>query len=95
MKAELDNYTDMLFGRVDPPFDQGIMTLMELAEAAHARAQEMNMHILDGEAEGVILQDSMISKFRKGKLRAFLELAKRTIELGSRRVTYWQENGRP
>lgn len=95
MKSELDDYTDMLLGRLDPPFDQGVMTLMELAEAAHARAQEMNMHILQGEAEGTIPKDGMIYRFRTGKLRAFIELTKRTIDLGSRRVTMWQEMHRP
>jgi hypothetical protein len=93
MKSELDDYTDILLGRVDPPFDHGVLTLMELAEAAHARAREMEMDLLDKESEGVILKDSLAYKFRTGKLRSFIELSKRTIDLGSRRVTYWREEG--
>lgn len=91
MKAELDDYVDMLLGRVDPPVDMGVMTLMELAEAAHARAREMEMDLLDKESEGIILKGTAAYHFRTGKLRSFIELSKRTIDLGSRRVTYWKE----
>lgn len=93
VKGEIDDYVDMLLGRIDPPFDHGVFTLMELAETAHARAREIEMDILDKESEGILLKDSMASKFRTGKLRAFLELSKRTIDLGSRRITYWTEEG--
>lgn len=91
MKAELDDYTDMLLGRLDPPLDHGVMTLYELAAAAYARAKEMEMELLDKEADGVILKGTLPYKFRTGKLRSFIELAHRTCELGSRRVTYWKE----
>lgn len=93
MKDEIALYVDMLLGRVDPPFDHGVMTLMELAEACHARAREMEMELLEKEHEGVILKNTMPYYFRVGKLRSFIELAKRTIDLGSRRVTYWKEEG--
>lgn len=93
IKSEIADYTDMLLGRVDPPFDHGPMTLMELAETVHARAREIEMELLEKESEGVILKGSMAYYFRTGKLRAFIELAKRSIDLGSRRVTYWKEEG--
>lgn len=93
LKSELHDYTDMLLGRVDPPFDHGIMTLMELAETCHARAREIEMDFLEKEAEGIILKDSMPYKFRTGQLRSFIELAKRSIDVGSRRITYWKEEG--
>lgn len=91
MKTELQDYTDILLGRYDPPVDNGVLTLMEVAEVFHARAQEMNMSILDGEATGAILKDSGAYKFRTGMLRAFIELSKRTIDLGSRRLTHYIE----
>lgn len=93
MKAELDDYVDILLGRVEPPFDHGVITLMELAETAHARAREMEMDLLDKESDGIILKGTAAYHFRTGKLRSFIELTKRTIDLGSRRVTYWREEG--
>ena len=42
-QGELDEYTKVLLGRVMPPIDNGVMTLMEVASAYYARAQEMNM----------------------------------------------------
>ena len=47
MMAELREYTNILLGREDPPIDRGVMTLMELAEAYHARAKEIEMELLD------------------------------------------------
>ena len=90
MSRELSGYVDILLGRVKPPLDAGELTLMECAEAFHARAKEMEMEILEGEREGAILRGSGAYKFRTGKLRSFTELASKTIELGSRRVTHAQ-----
>ena len=74
-------------GRVIPPIDNGVMTLMEVASAYYARAQEINMRILRGEAQGHIGKGTPIYKFRTGELRAFRELTQQAAELGSRRVT--------
>lgn len=93
MKSELADYWDILLGRVDPPFDHGLLTLMEFAEAVHGRAREMEGHLLDLESEGVVLKGSMAYKFRTGSLRSFIEATKRTIDMGSRRITYWQDGG--
>lgn len=63
------------------------MTLMEVAEAYHARASEIAALIQRAEASGVIIKSSAHSKFRTGELRTFVEAVKRTIDLGSRRIT--------
>lgn len=86
-RQEIDQMMEILLGREDPPIDVGIGTLLEVAEAFHARASEMEMIIKRGETEGTILKSSSPYKFRTGELRTFLELTKRTMDLGSRRVT--------
>lgn len=88
MKHEIEGYVDVLLGRKTPPTDNGILTLMECAEAFHARAKEIEMEILEMEAEGAVIKGSRPYKFRVGYLRSFIELASKTIELGSRRVTH-------
>lgn len=80
----------VLMGRVEPPVNVGVGTLMEVAEAYHARASEMDMVIRRAEADGAILKNSSAYKFRTGELRTFLEMTKRTIDMGSRRVTIAQ-----
>ena len=90
MKDELQHYTDTLLGRLDPPVDRGILTLMEVAEAYHARGREMEMSLLDGEATGAVLKGSGAYRFRTGMLRSFIELCSKTMDLGSRRVTHAQ-----
>jgi hypothetical protein len=96
MQNELREYRDILLGRQDPPIDHGVMTLMECAEAFHARAKEMEQELLDMEAENAILKGSRPYKFRVGFLRSFIEMTSKTIDLGSRRVTYERDlaNGR-
>jgi hypothetical protein len=89
-KTELADYIDILLGRVDPPIDRGVLTLMECAEAFHARAKELEMELLEMEREGAVLQGSSPYKFRTGYLRSFIELVEKTIALGSRRVTHAQ-----
>lgn len=90
MTEELSEYVDILLARVDPPIDKGVMTLMELAEAYHARAKEMEMELHEAERMGAVLKGSGPYRFRTGKLRSFIELTKETIDLGSRRVTHAQ-----
>lgn len=87
MKEELRGYTQVLLGREAPPIDRGILTLMELAEAYHARAKEIEMELLELEAEGAVLRGSRPYKFRTGMLRSFIEMCSKTIDLGSRRMT--------
>jgi hypothetical protein len=90
MKAEVMEYTDILLGRMPPPLDRGVLTLMECAEAFHARAKEMEMVLLNAEAEGTVLKGTNPYRFRTGMLRSFIELCSKSIDLGSRRVTWEQ-----
>lgn len=86
-RKELDDFTNILLGRTDPPFDSGISTLMEVASAALGRALEMQSRIHRGEADGIIRRGSRWYKFRTGELRTFIELARSAVDLGSRRIT--------
>jgi len=81
---------DVVMGRVEPPIDKGVMTLMEVADAYFARASEMEQVILRAEADGNVIRGSKTNKFRTGELTSFLRLASHASELGSRRVTYWR-----
>lgn len=90
MRDELDSMKDVLLGRVTPPVDTGISTLMEVAEAFHARAKEMEMHLHRAEADGHVLRGTKHYRFRTGELRSFIELVAKTMELGSRRITATQ-----
>lgn len=90
--------TNVLLGREDPPFDVGVMTMMEVAEAFHARASEMEMELHQLEADGTVLRGSRPYKFRTGQLRTFIEMVRKTIDLGSRRITAaqmeWEQSGK-
>ena len=90
MVSELQDMTDVLLGRKDPPIDSGTITLLETADAYFARASEMTMLLQQAEREGKILSRSAHYKFRTGELRTFMEMAKRAADLGSRRVTFEQ-----
>lgn len=74
-------------GRVEPPIDNGDMTLMEYANAVYSRAMEITMILQRAESDGQILKGSKHYKFRTGELRTFTEMSLKCIELGSRRVT--------
>jgi RNAse (barnase) inhibitor barstar len=87
LRAELEEYIDVLMGRVQPPIENEEMTLMEYANAVYSRAMEVTMLIQRAESEGTVLKGSKYYRFRTGELRTFTELAARCIELGSRRVT--------
>ena len=80
--------TDVLLGREEPPIDAGHLTLYEVSDAYYARAAELTMLLQQAEREGTVLKGSSHYKFRTGELRTFLELAKRSADLGSRRITY-------
>lgn len=90
LSSELEGYVDVLLGRVTPPIDNGVMTLMEVADAYYARAAEIEMNIYRLEREGGIIRGSPYYRFRTGELRTFLELSRKAAEKGSRRITYEQ-----
>ena len=90
LSEEITAYLQVMLGREDPPVNYGVMTLMEVAHAYYARGREIEMEILHQERENVIAKNSALYKFRTGELRSFLELTKRAIDLGSRRLTHEQ-----
>lgn len=88
LKVEVDDMFDVLLGRVEPPIPSDRFdSLAEVANAYYARGQEINAKILEGEREGSIIRGSQHYKFRTGELRAFIEVAKLSYEMGSRRIT--------
>lgn len=87
LRDEVYEYLDVLMGREPMPIDNGILTLMEVADAYYSRAKEIEMMILAGENDGDIAKGSNLYKFRTGELRSFIDIAKARTELGSRRVT--------
>lgn len=93
---EIHGYTEVLLGRVEPPLDAGIASLMECADAYFARACEIDILIHQGEREFKIGKGDPLYKFRTGELRTFLDMTKRAAEMGSRRITLaqMQMNGR-
>ena len=90
MRQEVADMMDVLLGRKEPPVDLGVATLLEVAEAYHARACEMEMAIHQAETEGAVLKGTRLYKFRTTELRTFIDVAKRAIDVGSRRITIAQ-----
>ena len=91
LRAELQDMTDVLMGREEPPVDpRRTDALLEVADAYFARASEITMEIQRAEAEGRISRGSPYVKFRTGELRTFCEIAKRAADVGSRRITSLQ-----
>lgn len=86
-RDEIDEYTNVLLGRENPPMVNGVMTLVEVANAYYSRAVEMQIRILRAESQGAISGSDPLSKFRKGELRSFIQMAEKAQELGSRRLT--------
>lgn len=77
---------DVLMGREPSPVE-GVLAMMEVADAYFARACEMEQLILRGEREGKVSRGSALYKFRTQELRSFKELAAAAANLGSRRLT--------
>lgn len=87
LEEELEEYMDILLGRVQPPIDEGVLTLQEVADALYARANEIEYLIHKQERTGAVFKGSSYYKFRTRQLRAFQEIARKAAELGSRRLT--------
>lgn len=90
LQAELQDMIDVLLGRKPPPIWHGTLTLMEVADAYHARAQEIRFLLMAGEQDGRFKRGGPAYKFRTGQLAAFIDLVKSTASLGSRRLTVEQ-----
>lgn len=88
LASELQVYWDVLLGRMAPPVDLGVATLMEVAQMYLARAQEIDAKIKRLERRGESVgRANPYYKFRTGELRTFIEMTTKAFELGSRRVT--------
>ena len=88
LKAELQDMWDVLLGRVEPPIpSRRVEALMEVADAYYARTMEITAQIQRAEQEGTLAKGSAYTKFRTGELRTFADVAKRSADLGSRRIT--------
>lgn len=88
---EIDSMMDVLMGREPPPVNaRYVEAMMECADAYFARASEITMMIQRAERDGRCTKSSPYVKFRTGELRTFMEMVKRTGDLGSRRITLKQ-----
>lgn len=85
--AELQEYIDIILGRQPSSVQSPYLSLGEVATAYYCRAQEIDARIHAGERSGDIVKGSPYYRFRTGELRSFIELAKKSAELGSRRLT--------
>lgn len=91
LRDELQNMVDVLMGRKRAPVNANrTEAMMEVADAYFARASEIMMMLQKLEADGRIRKGSHHYKFRTGELRTFMEMAKRTADMGSRRITVKQ-----
>jgi hypothetical protein len=88
IRKELSQYRDVLMGRVDPPLDRGVGTLMEVANGYFSRACEIEQLILEAKAEGWLPPKKGYETLRTQEIRSFKEMSKGATELGSRRITY-------
>ena len=90
-ERELENYTDVIFGRKESPVNEGISTMYEVAVAYYARAKEIEMFCKKLES-GIDVGKTRhpIYKFRTGQRNVFIELVKELSKLGSRRITVAQ-----
>ena len=89
-REEIDEYLNVLLGHSDPPIANGVMSLMEVANAYLSRALEITLLIQRAEQDGYVSKNSAFYKFRTGELRTFTELASKSADLGSRRITVAQ-----
>lgn len=84
--AEIQHYMNVLLGREDSPISSPYLSMMEVATAYYARAMEIDAIIHAAEREGAVMRGSPLYRFRTGELRSFIDLSKRCVELGSRRL---------
>lgn len=88
LRAEVNDMWDVLTGRKEPPYWNGTLTLMEVADAYFSRASELTAMIQEGEHAKQL--NPSYKAYRTGPLRTFMEAAKRAADLGSRRLTLEQ-----
>jgi len=91
LEEEIDEMVEVLTGRQPPPIDVGIPTLAEVSNAFLSRLREIEVEIYRCEREGQVIRGSKLYRFRTGELRSMIDLATKSYELGSRRMT-WAQN---
>lgn len=97
LSDECQSMIDVLLDRTKSPVDNGSpLGLLTVANAYLARAREMEFLIYRLEREGVVRRTPRsvdMAKadpyytFRTGELAAFIQIAEKAVELGSRRLT--------
>jgi len=90
LEEEIDEILEVLTGRQPPPIEVGIPTLAEVANAYLARLREIEVEIHRCERDGTVTRGSKLYRFRTGELRSMIDLATKSYELGSRRLTWAQ-----
>ena len=86
-REELDQMMAVMVGRVDPPVDLGVSTMLEVSDAYLARVTEMVVAINRMETDGMVKRGSRANLFRTRELDPFGELLRKTHTAGSRRIT--------
>lgn len=84
---EFYEYTQVLLGREPSPVQSPYLDLMEVATVYHSRGREVEALIRQLEIEGEIRKGEKLYLFRTGPLSSFIEMARKCIDLGSRRLT--------
>lgn len=87
---EFTHYANVLLGREPSPIQSPYLELMEVATAYHSRAREVEMELLTMEQAGTIMRGDALYRFRTGQLSSFIEMTRKCIDLGSRRLTQEQ-----
>ena len=87
LHIEFSEYIDVLMGHINPPIADGVDTLFEVSSTYLARAQEIEIKLLERERASKIDTSDELKKFRTGELRSFIELCKSAQNQGSRRIT--------
>lgn len=87
---EFTHYANVLLGREPSPIQSPYLELMEVATAYHSRARKVEMELLTMEQSGTIMRGDALYRFRTGQLSSFIEMTRKCIDLGSRRLTQEQ-----
>lgn len=85
--TEIRGYLDVLLGRVPSPIQSPYLVMQEVATGYYGRAREIEMLIARAERKGLVKAKDPYYAFRRGELAAFIRIAGRCCDLGSRRLT--------
>jgi hypothetical protein len=85
--TEIRGYLDVLVGRLPSPIQSPYLSMQEVATGYYGRAREIEMLIARAERKGLVKAKDPYYSFRRNELAAFIRLAGRCCDLGSRRLT--------